>query len=384
MVPVAESRLSDTSRAPDMIPIFEPSLTCLERQYLMQAIDSGWISSQGDFILRFESEFAEWHGMPYAVACSNCTTALHLALDVLGIGPGDEVLCPDLTFIAPANMIKLTGAKVVLVDVEPGSWGIDPRKMAEKITARTKAVIVVHPFGHAADMDPIMELARTHGLKVIEDVAEAPGGRYKGRLLGTFGDLSCYSFFANKIITTGEGGMVMTRDPGLDKALRIRRDHGMSRERRYVHEVVGFNYRMTNMQAAVGVAQVERFNGILQRRAIQAALYERLLGAAGKLTWRPVMLWCGMVHWLATVSLRRRDLRDPLLQHLKELGIDCRQMVYPVHMAAPYADANNPEDFPVSCDVSLRSLHLPSTTDLSEADVARICDAVLAWLDAND
>lgn len=367
-----------------MIPIFEPSLTSLERQYLMQAIDSGWISSQGDFILKFEVQFAEWHGMPYAVACSNCTVALHLALDVLGIGPGDEVLCPDLTFIAPANMIRLTGAKVILVDVEPNSWGIDPKKMAEKITSRTRAVIVVHPFGHSADMDPIMDLARIHGLKVIEDVAEAPGGRYKGRLVGTFGDLSCYSFFANKIITTGEGGMVMTRDPDLDRALRIRRDHGMSRERRYVHEVVGFNYRMTNMQAAVGVAQIERFNGILERRAAQAALYERLLGASGKLAWRPVMPWCGMVHWLATVTLRHQDLRDPLLQHLKEQGIDCRQMIYPIHTAVPYADANDPADFPVSRDVSLRSLHLPSTTDLPEADMARICGAVLAWLDVND
>ena len=367
-----------------MIPIFEPSLTSLERQYLLEAIDSGWISSQGEFIVRFEAQFAEWHGMPHAVACSNCTTALHLALDVLGVGPGDEVLCPDLTFIAPANMIRLTGAKAVLVDVEPGSWGIDPTKMAEKITERTKAVIVVHPFGHSADMDPIMDLARTHGLKVIEDVAEAPGGRYKGRLLGTFGDLSCFSFFANKIITTGEGGMVMTRDPGLDKALRIRRDHGMSRERRYVHEVIGFNYRMTNMQAAVGVAQVERFDGILKRRAAQAVLYEQLFSTTGKLIWRPAMPWCAMVHWLATVSLRRPDLRDPLLQHLKGQGIDCRQMVYPVHMAAPYADVNSQNDFPISRLVSLGSLHLPSTTDLPEADVGRICGAILEWLDAND
>jgi len=367
-----------------MIPIFEPSLTYLERRYLMQAIDSGWISSQGEFIQRFERAFAELHDMPHSVACSNCTTALHLALDVLGVGQGDEVLCPDLTFIAPANMIRLTGAKAVLVDVEPGSWGIDPNKMAAKITSRTKAVIVVHPFGHSADMDPIMELARIHGLKVVEDVAEAPGGRYKGRLLGTFGDLSCYSFFANKIVSTGEGGMVMTRDPDLDKALRVRRDHGMSRERKYVHEVVGFNYRMTNMQAAIGVAQIERFKGILEHRASQAALYELLLGASGKLTWRPMMSWCSPVHWLATISLRRQELRDLLLQNLREQGIDCRQMVYPVHMAAPYAEANAPVDFPVSCDVSLRSLHLPSSTDLPTADVERICGAVLAWLDIHD
>lgn len=367
-----------------MIPICEPSLTFLERQYVLEAIDSGWISSQGEFITQFEDKFAEWHDLPHAVACSNGTTALHLALDTLGIGPGDEVLCPDLTFIAPANMIQLTGAKPVLVDIEPGSWGIDPKAMSEKITPRTKGVIVVHSFGHSANMDPIMELAGNHGLKVIEDVAEAPGARYKGQLLGTFGDLSCYSFYANKIITTGEGGMVMTRDPELDKALRIRRDHGMSRQRRYVHEVVGFNYRMTNMQAAIGVAQIERLESILELRAKQAADYSRLLGNSTRVSWRPSIPWCDPVHWLATISLRRQELRDPLLEHLKEQGIDCRQMIYPVHIAAPYADSNDPSEFPLTSDVSLRSLHLPSSTDLPEADLHRVCEALLTWVEAND
>jgi perosamine synthetase len=367
-----------------MIPIFEPSLTGFEREYLLQAIDSGWISSQGDFITTFENEFARRHDLPYAVATSNCTTALHLALDALGLGPGDEVLCPDLTFIAPANMIRLTGAKPVLVDVQAGNWGMDPEVMSRKITARTKALIVVHPFGHAADMDPIMKLAGTYGLKVIEDVAEAIGGRYKGQLLGTFGDLSCYSFYANKIITTGEGGMVITSDPDLDKALRIRRDHGMSRERRYIHEVVGFNYRMTNMQAAIGLAQIERLDDILERRAAQAQRYAELFAASEKLSWRPSMPWCDMVHWLATISLRREDLRDPLLKHLKEQGIDSREMIYPIHSAAPYADANDPAEFPVSRNVSLRSLHLPSSTDLPDADLQRVCSVLLDWLEIND
>src|SRR5262249_48504760 len=222
----------------NFIPISEPSLSSREREYVLQAIDSGWISSQGEFILDFEERFARWHQVPHAVACSNGTSALHLAIDVLGIGAGDEVLCPDLTFIAPANMIRLTGARPVLVDIEPGSWAIDPEAMTRKITPRTKAVMVVHPFGHAADLDPITEIAAKHKLRIIEDVAEAPGGRYRGKLLGTFGDLACYSFYANKVITTGEGGMVITRDAELDRALRIKRDHGMSRERRYVHEVL--------------------------------------------------------------------------------------------------------------------------------------------------
>jgi len=366
-----------------VIPIFEPTLTGREREYLLHAIDTGWISSQGEYIARFEEQFAAWHGMPHAVAVSNCTTALHLALDALGVGPGDEVLCPDLTFIAPANMIRLAGATPVLVDVEPGSWAIDPVRLAEKISVRSRAIIVVHPFGHAADMDPILTLAERHGLKVIEDNAEAPGGRYRGRLLGTIGDVSCYSFFANKIITSGEGGMVMTRDSTLDKALRVRRDHGMSRERRYFHEVVGYNYRMTNMQAAVGLAQFERLDAITAERAEQAERYRHLL-ADPRIAWRPSQPWCDPVHWLATITLRRAELRDPLLAHLKREGIDCRQMVFPVHTAVPYASSHADADFPVSMDISFRSLHLPSSTSLESADLERVCDAVLGWVNLND
>lgn len=364
-----------------LIPISEPSLTSREREYLLQAIDSGWISSQGEFILEFEQRFARMHDVPYAVAVSNCTTALHLALDVLDIGPGDEVLCPDLTFIAPANMIRLTGAKPVLVDIEPESWAISPEAMDRKITSRTRAVIIVHPFGHAADMDPLMEIAAAHNLKVIEDVAEAPGGRYKGKLLGTFGDLACYSFYANKIITTGEGGIVITTNPDLDQTLRIKRDHGMSRERRYIHEVVGFNYRMTNMQAAIGVAQLERFGEILRLRAGQSDRYAARLADSPHLSWRPSRPWCDMVHWMATVSLREASLRAPLLAHLKERGIDCREMVYPIHSAKPYAASNQTSEFPVSRDVSFRSLHLPSSTDLRDDDLQRVCDELLTWLD---
>ena len=163
-----------------MIPIFEPEFAGNERKYLLDCIDTGWVSSQGKYITRFEQAFAEWHGMPHAVASSNCTTALHLSLLAAGIGAGDEVLVPDLTFIAPANMARLTGATAVLVDIEPETWAIDPVRAREAITLHTRAIIVVHPFGHAADMDPIMALAREHGLAVIEDNAEAPGARYKG------------------------------------------------------------------------------------------------------------------------------------------------------------------------------------------------------------
>jgi perosamine synthetase len=369
---------------PATIPVFEPHFLQRERELLMECIDTGWISSQGRFIPVFEEMFARRMGMPHGVATSNCTTALHLALLALGIGAGDEVLCPDLTFIAPANMIRLANAKPVLVDVEPDSWGIDANRAAEKVTPRTKAIMVVHAFGHSSNMDPIMALAAKHGLRVIEDTAEAPGALYKGRTVGAIGDVSCFSFFANKIVTTGEGGMVLCRDAGTDKALRILRDHGMSREKRYVHDVVGFNYRMTNMQAAIGVAQMEKFDTILMKRDAQAEHYRLRFSKGGRIAWRPTADYCRPVHWLATVTLRRAELRDPLIQHLSNAGIDARPMVYPVHTAKPYQAENNPSDFPVSRSTSLRSLHLPSSTNLTPVQIDRICDEILDWIEARD
>lgn len=366
-----------------MVPIFEPFLGEAERIQLIDCIDSGWISSQGPYIAEFERLFGERNGMPYAVATSNCTTALHLAIDALGLGAGDEILCPNLTFIAPANMIRLAGATPVLVDVDPVSWAIDPIDMAARITPRTRAIMVVHPFGHAADMDPIMELARRHDLKVIEDVAEAPEALYKGRMVGTFGDAACYSFFANKVMTTGEGGMVLAGTVDLDTALRIRRDHGMSRERRYYHVAVGYNYRMTNMQAAIGVAQINAMDQIMARRDAQAAHYANRFAENSKLAWRPVSHWCRYVHWMSTITLRDASCRDPLIEHMKTQNIDCRPMVLPVSANPPYNDFGDAVGFPVSYDVSARSLHLPSSTALPVETIDRIADTVLAWLEKN-
>lgn len=367
-----------------MIPIFEPSLTDLERRNLMNAFDTGWISSQGGYINEFENAFSKYHNTKYAISCSNCTTALHLALLALEIGNGDEVICPDLTFIAPANMIALTGAMPVLVDVEPVSWCIDPKKIEEKITTKTKAIIVVHAFGHAANMEAIGRIAEKYKLPIIEDVAEAPGALFKGKLVGTFGDLSCYSFFANKIITTGEGGMILAKSENVDIRLRTLRDHGMSRAKKYVHEIVGFNYRMTNMQAAIGIAQLERFEDILSIRNNQAEIYKKNFEGAKKIHWRPTEPWCNEVHWLSTISLENAELRDPLLNYLHSRGIDARQMVYPVHMAKPYALDKDRQDLAVSTNVSLSSLHLPSSTGLDILTIKNICEIVVNWIERND
>jgi len=366
-----------------LIPIFEPLIGSEERENVLECIDSGWISSQGKFIAEFEEAFAGWNSMPYGVATSNCTTALHLSLVALGVGKGDEVICPDLTFIAPANMIHWSGATPVLVDVEEKSWGIDPEKIKEKITERTKGIIVVHAFGHSADMDPILEIAKEHKLFIIEDVAEAPGAYYKDRVVGSLGDVSCYSFFANKIMTTGEGGIVLSNSFDLDKSMRIYRDHGMSREKRYVHTVSGFNYRMTNMQAAVGVAQLQKLQNTLLLRSKQEEVYKRLFYNNSKITWRPVEKWCKPVHWMATVSLQHEELRNPLLEHMKDNGVDCRQMIYPVHMAKPFKDTNDPSDFPISRSISLKSLHLPSSLSLKENEQKRIAEVVQEWLEKN-
>ena len=233
-------------------------------------------------------------------------------------------------------------------------------------------------------MGAIMAIARKHGLKVIEDVAEAPGAKFKGQILGTIGDLSCFSFFANKIITTGEGGMVLCNNPELDEALRIYRDHGMSREKRYVHVVAGYNYRMTNMQASIGLAQLERLPKIIQLREAQAKLYEQEFSNYLKAQWRPRLKYSSSVHWMATITLRNKSLRAPLLNHLAREGIDARQMVFPVHMAEPYKANNNPKDFPITLDISLRSLHLPSSTSLNENQIVMISRIVKNWLNEND
>jgi len=367
-----------------LIPIFEPVFAEAERAGVLETIDSGWISSQGRFIPQFEDEFARWNSQKFGVATSNCTTALHLTLVALGIGQGDEVICPALTFIAPANMIRLAEAKPVFVDITEPSWTMDSDQIRTAITEKTKAIMVVHAFGHAADMDPIMRIAEEHGLHVIEDTAEAPGARYRGKMVGTFGIASCYSFFANKIMTTGEGGLVITSDADLDRRLRTFRDHGMSREKRYHHVVAGFNYRMTNMQAAVGVGQLSRLDEILAMRSKQEAVYKALFADEARVTWRPVADWCEHVHWMSTISLRKEELRDPLLEYLGQQGIDCRQMVFPVPMAVPYEDENDRDRFPIAYKISLSSLHLPSSLNLTEENQQHIAKLIIEWLQKHD
>ncbi len=247
-----------------MIPIMEPWIDHQEIDLVMDCLKSGWISSQGKYIAEFEKAFSGFCGTRFGVATSNGTTALHLALLTLGIGPGDEVIVPALSFIATANVVVYTGARPVFADVDEKTWTINPSLLRSLITDRTKAIIPVHLYGHPADMGPIMKLAEEYHLWVIEDAAEAHGAEYKGKKVGSLGHMGCFSFYGNKIISTGEGGMIVTDNPEWVEKARILRDHGMSKERKYWHPVVGYNFRMTNIQAAIGLGQMTKLERLIE------------------------------------------------------------------------------------------------------------------------
>ena len=363
-----------------MIPIFIPHLHKKAKKYLSKCIDTNWISSQGSYIHKFEKALAKYNKVKYCVVTSSCTTALHLAIKSLNIGKGDEVICPDLTFLAPANMIVQSGAKLKLIDINSETLAIDHNKIEKKITKNTKAIMVVHQFGHSADMDPIMKIARKYSLKVIEDNAESIGGKYKGRKLGTIGDVATLSFYANKIITSGEGGAVLTNSKKIAEKCYVLRDHGMSRTsdpiKRYMHISLGYNYRMTNMQAAVGFSQLEIIDKILKKRNTQMKLYEKHLSQIKEIKVRSFANWCLPVHWMATITVNKKNLRNKLVYFLFKEGVDARPMINPVHHAYHFKKYFNNKDFKNSINISKNSLHLPSSTYLSPNQIKFICKKV--------
>jgi perosamine synthetase len=360
-----------------MIPVFAPWLSENARRYVLDCVDSGWISSLGEYVGRFERSFAVFCEARHAVATSNGTTALHLCLATLGIGPSDEVLVPDLTFVSTANVVRYTGATPVLVDSDPRTWGMDPADARRKITSKTRAIIPVHLYGHPVDMAPLLVLAAEHGVEIVEDAAEAHGARYQGRRVGAIGRIGAFSFYGNKIITTGEGGMVVTNDPALAERAAFLRDHAMDPRRRYYHPEIGFNYRMTNIQAAIGCAQLEQADAILTRRKAIAAAYEAGLAGIPGLTGPPGEPWAENVYWMYSVLVEPAfgPSRDAVIAGLRARGVDSRPFFVPLHELPPYRQASS---FPVATSLGARGINLPSGTGLHVDDITTVCHALRA------
>lgn len=365
-----------------MIPISNPSLSGNELRYVTECVTSGWVSSIGSFVTRFEGAFAEYCGTEHAVTCSNGTTALHLALLAFGVKAGDEVIVPTLTYVATANAVAYCGATPVFVDCEPDTWNMDPAQIEGLITERTKGIIVVHLFGHSVDMDPIVDIARRRGLFVLEDAAEAPGAEYKGKRAGSLGDAATFSFFGNKIITTGEGGMVTTNDSRLAAEVRRLKNHGMDPNRKYWFETVGYNYRLTNVASAIGLAQLERMDWHLGERQKVVSWYRERLADVSGLSWQAEKEWARHVWWLFTVVLDETIPLDrfDVLAGLKARGVEGRQIVYPIHQLPPYQRSNHRGRFPVSERVVDRGVHLPTWAGLTVEQVELVCDSLKACL----
>ena len=356
------------------IPVYQPDLSGKEREYVLECLDSTWISSKGRFIPEFESGFARFIGASHAVSVSNGTVALHVALHTLGIGPGDEVIVPTLTYIASVNAIRYVGATPVFCDSRADTWQMDPEEVERRITPRTRAVMAVHLYGGACEMTKFVELCERHHLKLVEDCAEAIGTRIEGRHVGTFGDVATFSFFGNKTITTGEGGMVVCKDAGLDDRIRRLRGQGLAQNREYWHDIVGYNYRMTNICAAIGLAQLERVDDILRSKATLASQYRDELGGL-PLAFQANLPGEVSSHWMVTILLPGPDDREPAREALAEAGIETRPTFYPIHTMPMYS-AGQPE-FPIAQDIAARGINLPSWHGLREADVGNIA-AVLA------
>jgi perosamine synthetase len=363
-----------------MIRVCEPLLDGKEEQYVVDCLKTNWISSQGKYIGQFEQEFARYCGMRYGVSTTSGTTALHLALVSLGIGRGDEVIVPAFTMVASVFAILYTGAKPVLVDCEPETWNMDVTQIEEKVTANTRAIMPVHIYGHPCDMDPILEIARKHRLYVIEDAAEAHGAEYKGKKVGGIGDIGCFSFYANKIITTGEGGMLITNKEEIAERARRLEDQAYFPGRRFLHSELGFNYRMTNIQAAIGLAQLERIEELVERRRRNARLYNELLKEVNGIRLPSQKSWAKNVYWMYCILVEDEfgTSRDELQMKLNQQGIETRPFFVPMHQQPCFRNLGlfKGESYPVSEEISAKGMYLPSGPGLKREDIEQVCAAL--------
>jgi perosamine synthetase len=363
------------------IPVNEPLLDGNEKKYLLECIDTGWISSEGPFIKKFEDGVAAQVGRKHGIAVCNGTAALDVAIAALGLKPGDEVIMPSFTIISCIGEIVRAGARPVLVDSDPVTWNMDVGQIADKITPRTKAILVVHIYGLPADMDPILELAARHGLKIVEDAAEMHGQTYKGRPCGSFGDLSIFSFYPNKHITTGEGGMVLANDDALAEECRSLRNLCFQPPRRFVHERLGWNYRMTNLQAALGVAQLERLEEFVGRKRAMGRRYTQALSSLTQVQLPlPATNYADNIYWVYGMVLHDNVPFDAIeaMKRLAKVGVGTRPFFYPMHQQPVLQDMGlfQDERYPVAEKLADRGFYIPSGMALSEAQIDSVIEKV--------
>jgi perosamine synthetase len=361
-----------------VLPVAETLLDGNELRYVTECIEMNWVSSTGTFVRRFESAFAAAAGCDFGIATSSGTAALHLMLVAAGIGPGDEVIVPTFTMIATANTVALAGARPIFVDADPATWNLDPERVRQRIGPRTRAIVAVHTYGHPVDIGALSALAHANGVLLLEDAAEAAGATYHGRPAGSLGAAAAFSMYGNKIITTGEGGMITTNDPELAAVARELRDHGFSPERHFWHRHRAFNYRLSNLQAAVGLAQVERLDALVAARRRTAALYRKHLSDIPGLTLPPVQEGVESACWMFGILIGNTFgcSRDELRQRLAAEGIETRTFFVPLHLQPAYLADNAGCRHPVAEHLGRTGLYLPSGPRVTEADVERVAAAI--------
>ena len=363
-----------------------PALIGNEKKYVLDCLKTNWISSLGKYINKFETSFAKFHNMKFAVSCNSGTAALHIALLSLGIKKGDEVLVPALTYVASINAITYCGATPVLVDIDKETWNIDPKLIEKNITKKTKGIVVVHLFGHPADMDAIMKLANKYKLFVVEDNAQGMGALYKGKLTGTIGDIGTFSFFGSKMITTGEGGMVITNNSKLAKLSSLYKNQGGEPNKRYWFPVIGYNYRMTNIEAALGLAQLEKIKKHIKNRRLIAKLYLEELKNVKDIILPVEKDYAFSVYWMFNIIIKdnvKMD-RDTIIKKLYGYGIDARYLPYPLNTLPPYRKIAVGKKFPVAEKISQTTITLPTHENLTKEDIKYVCNKLKYILSQNN
>jgi perosamine synthetase len=360
------------------IPLARPDLGDLELEYVSKAVTTSWISSIGEFLERFEDEFARLCGTRHAFACANGTVALHLALLALGIGPGDEVIVPSLTYIASVNAITYVGATPVFVDADPDTWCLDVHAVEAALTDRTKAIMVVHLYGQLAEMDELLALARPRGIKIVEDAAEAPLATYRGRTTGSLGDIGTFSFYGNKIFTSGEGGAVTLDPEELGSRIHLLRGQGMDPNRRYFFPVVGYNYRLTNVAAAMLCAQLERRHEIVERRMRIFERYAANLAGVQGVEQQVDLHDRTRAPWLYSIVIDDSfgHTRDEVALYLAEQGIETRPFFIPIHTLPPYAALAGNLELPITARLARCGINLPTFSQMTDAQVDEVCGAI--------